>query len=171
MLNIDFYNIFININFDNILLEENNPLINSKEFYLNYKKIYFNKTNKNYSKFLRINSQLQRLNNTIYKITNNKYYYYNYLDKTQLDVLKKELKSIIISQKEIFNNFKHYVETLNKNVDLYSNTTTEKKRGILSFFNKSKSKPNTTLKRSKSNASTKSNKSVRSIQSFKSFME
>ena len=69
MLNIDFYNIFININFDNILLEENNPLINSKEFYLNYKKIYFNETNKNYSKFLRINSQLQRLNNTIYKIT------------------------------------------------------------------------------------------------------
>lgn len=170
MLNIEFYNLFININFDNILLEENNPLINSKEFYLNYKRIYFDQTNKNYSKFLRINSQLQQLNDTKYKITNNKYYY-NYLDKTQLEILKKDLKSILILQKELFNNFKHYVETLNKNIHLYSNTTTEKKRGILSIFNKSKSKPNTTLKRSKSNASVKSTKSTRSIESFRSFIK
>jgi hypothetical protein len=170
MLNIDFYNLFININFDNILLQENNPLINSKEIYLNYKRIYFDQTNKNYSKFLRINAQLQKINDTKYKITNNKYYY-NYLDNKQLELLKKELKSIIISQKELFNNFKHYVETLNKDINLYSNNTTEKKRGILSLFNKSKSKPNTTLKRTKSNASVKSNKSVKSIDSFRSFIK
>ena len=39
MLNIDFYNMFININFDVIL---DNPLVNSKELYLNYKNEYFN---------------------------------------------------------------------------------------------------------------------------------
>lgn len=169
MLNIDFYNMFININFDNMLSEINNPLINSKEFYLNYKRTYFDHTNKNYSRFLRINAELQKLKQLQYKITNNKYYY-NYLDQKQLDSLKNDLKSIIISQKELFNNFKHYVETLNKDINVFSNNT-EKKRGILSFFNKSKSKTSTTLKRSKSNASTKSNKSVRSIQSFKSFIE
>lgn len=170
MLNIDFYNMFININFDNILLETNNSLVNSKEFYLNYKKTYFDQTNKNYSKFLRINAELQKLKELQYKKSNNKYYY-TYLDQTKLESLKNELKTIIISQKESFNNFKHYVETLNKNTDLFQNTP-EKKRGILSLFNKSKAKPKTNaLKRSKSNASTKSNKSIRSIQSFKSFRE
>lgn len=172
MLNIDFYNMFININFDNILLETNNPLVNSKEYYLNYKRTYFDQTNKNYSKFLRINAELQKLKNLQYNILNNKYYY-TYLDQKQLDSLKNDLKIIIISQKESFNNFKHYVETLNKDINLFQNTS-EKKRGILSFFNKSKAKPKTntnTLKRSKSNASVKSNKSVKSIQSFKSFIE
>jgi hypothetical protein len=167
MLNIDFYNMFININFDNMLLEINNPLVNSKEFYLNYKRTYFDQTNKNYSRFLRINAELQKLKQSQYKITNNKYYY-NYLDQKHLNSLKNDLKSIMISQKESFNNFKHYVETLNKDTNIFSDTTV-KKRGVLSFFNKSKS--NTTLKRSKSNASIKSNKSVKSIQSFKSFME
>lgn len=170
MLNIDFYNMFININFDNILLEKNNPLVNSKEIYLNYKRTYFDQTNKNYSKFLRLNAELQKQKQLQYTVTNNKYYY-TYLDQKNLDSLKNELKIIIISQKELFNNFKHYVETLNKDINLFQNTS-EKKRGILSFFNKSKAKPKTNaLKRSKSNASIKSNKSVRSIQSFKSFME
>lgn len=169
MLNIDFYNMFININFDNILLETNNPLVNSKDFYLSYKKTYFDQTNKNYSKFLRINAELQKQKQLQYNISNNKYYY-TYLDQKQLDSLKNELKIIIISQKELFNNFKHYVETLNKDTNLFQNTS-DKKRGILSFFNKSKTKTNSTLKRSKSNASTKSNKSIRSVQSFKSFIE
>lgn len=170
MLNIDFYNMFININFDNILLETNNPLVNSKDFYLNYKRTYFDQTNKNYSKFLRINAELQKLKQLQYKILNNKYYY-TYLDQKQLESLKNELKLIIISQKESFNNFKHYVETLNKDTNLFQNIP-ENKRGILSFFNKSKTKTKTnTLKRSKSNASIKSNRSVRSIQSFKSFIE
>lgn len=169
MLNIDFYNMFININFDNILLETNNPLVNSKDFYLSYKKTYFDQTNKNYSKFLRINAELQKQKQLQYNISNNKYYY-TYLDQKQLDSLKNELKIIIISQKELFNNFKHYVETLNKDTNLFQNTS-DKKRGILSFFNKSKTKTNSTLKRSKSNASIKSNKSIRSVQSFKSFIE
>lgn len=169
MLNIDFYNMFININFDNILLETNNPLVNSKDFYLNYKKTYFDQTNKNYSKFLRINAELQKQKQLQYNTSNNKYYY-TYLDQKQLDSLKNDLKIIIISQKELFNNFKHYVETLNKDTNLFQNTS-DKKRGILSFFNKSKTKTNSTLKRSKSNASIKSNKSVRSVQSFKSFIE
>lgn len=169
MLNIDFYNMFININFDNILLETNNPLVNSKDFYLSYKKTYFDQTNKNYSKFLRINAELQKQKQLQYNISNNKYYY-TYLDQKQLDYLKNELKIIIISQKELFNNFKHYVETLNKDTNLFQNTS-DKKRGILSFFNKSKTKTNSTLKRSKSNASIKSNKSIRSVQSFKSFIE
>lgn len=169
MLNIDFYNMFININFDNILLETNNPLVNSKDFYLSYKRTYFDQTNKNYSKFLRINAELQKQKQLQYNISNNKYYY-TYLDQKQLDSLKNELKIIIISQKELFNNFKHYVETLNKDTNLFQNTS-DKKRGILSFFNKSKTKTNSTLKRSKSNASIKSNKSIRSVQSFKSFIE
>lgn len=169
MLNINFYNMFININFDNILLETNNPLVNSKDFYLNYKKTYFDQTNKNYSKFLRLNAELQKQKQLQYNTSNNKYYY-TYLDQKQLDSLKNDLKIIIISQNELFNNFKHYVETLNKDTNLFQNTS-NKKRGILSFFNKTKTRTNNTLKRSKSNASIKSNKSVKSIQSFKSFIE
>lgn len=167
MLNIDFYNMFININFDNILYETNNPLVNSKEFYLNYKKQYFDKTNQNYSRFLRINAELQKLKESQHKIKNQKYFFV-YLDKKSLETLKNDLKKIIISQQELFNNFKHYIEKLNKDVNLFSNIPT-KNRNIFSFFNKSKE--NTTkLKRTRSNASIKSNKSTKSIQSFKSFI-
>lgn len=178
MLNIDFYNMFININFDTILADVNNPLVNSKELYLNYKNKYFEQTHKNYSCFLRYNAELQKLKESQYTINTTKYHFV-YLDQKRLEKLKNDLKIIILKQNTLFNNFKHYVETLNKDKDLFSqNDNTQKPRGLFSLFNKSKKTtqqaitlPPGTLKRSKSNASTKSTRSVKSIQSFKSFME
>ena len=54
-MNIDYYAQYININFDEILLENNNNLLNSEEFYLMYKKDYFIiKTSKNSQKYFKI---------------------------------------------------------------------------------------------------------------------
>lgn len=177
MLNIDFYNMFLNVDFDSILSETNNPLINSKEFYLNYKNEYFDQTNKNYSRFLRYNSELQRLRNTEYKKTATKYTFL-YLDQNKIESLKNDLKSIILEQNILFNNFKYHIEMLTKEPSKFisQDQETNKQRGLMSFFNKTKKvsiqieKP-PALKRSRSNASTKSNRSIKSIQSFKSFRE
>ena len=177
MLNIDFYNMFLNVDFDSILSEINNPLVNSKEFYLNYKNEYFDQTNKNYSRFLRYNSELQRLRNTEYKKTATKYTFL-YLDQNKIESLKNDLKSIILEQNILFNNLKYHIEMLNKepNKFISQDQETPKQRGLMSFFNKTKKvsiqieKP-PALKRSRSNASTKSNRSIKSIQSFKSFRE
>lgn len=175
MLNIDFYNQFVNIDFDNILSETNNPLINSKEFYLNYKNEYFDQTNKNYSKFLRCNSELQKIKDSQYKIEKTKYKFI-YLDQNKQELLKNELKNIIICQNTLLDNFKHHIHMLNKDQNKFlSNVQENKQRGLMSLFNRTKKITNkeekTTLKRSKSNASTKSNKSINSVKSFKSFRE
>ena len=50
-MNIDYYAQYININFDEILLENNNNLLNSEEFYLMYKKDYFDQTSENFEKY------------------------------------------------------------------------------------------------------------------------
>jgi len=181
MLNIDFYNMFVNIDFDSLLSETNNPLINSKEFYLNYKNDYFDQTNKNYSKFLRCNSELQKIKDNQYKIENNRYNFI-YLNQNKLESLKSELKSIILKQNELFDNFKHHIYLLNKDSHLFivpTQINQTKSKGLLSLFNKSRRPTKNislnfeqpTLKRSKSNASIKSNKSIKSVKSFKSFME
>ena len=53
-MNIDYYAQYININFDEILLENNNNLLNSEEFYLMYKKDYFDQTSKNFEKYKKL---------------------------------------------------------------------------------------------------------------------
>lgn len=181
MLNIDFYNLFINIDFDAMLSNENNPLINSKEFYLNYKNEYFDQTHKNYSQYLRYNAELQKLKDLQYTVKPTKYHFV-YLDQNRLDSLKNDLKKIILCQNTLFENFKHHITKLNTDKELFllqnQKESTSNQRGLLSLFNRSKKStaqvvtlPPGTLKRSKSNASTKSNRSIKSIQSFKSFRE
>ena len=60
-MDIDFYSQYININFDEILMESNNHLINSQNVYLVYKQQYFDESSKNYELFKKYKTKLERL--------------------------------------------------------------------------------------------------------------
>lgn len=111
-MDIDFYTKYININFDNCLLENNNELVNSEEFYLKYKKIYISTTQQNYELYKNYQDKFKKLNDFQYSNNNNKYNYI-YIDDVELDNLKINIKKIIIEQDTLLNNFNHYISLLN----------------------------------------------------------
>lgn len=140
-MNIDFYSQYININFDEILLENNNTLINSEEFYLMYKKEYFDKTLENFEKFKVWISELNELTNL--SVSNNNKYKYVYINTTRLELLKQNVKNLIISQNKLLDNFHHYITLLNTHPEKFKLQNEEEpttKRGFLSKLLQSKKK-------------------------------
>lgn len=139
-MNIDFYSQYININFDEILLENNNTFVNSEEFYLMYKKEYFDKTLENFEKFKVWISELNELTNL--NVSDNNKYKYVYINTTRLEMLKQQLKNLIISQNKLLDNFHHYITLLNTHPEKFKlkDEETSVKRGFLSKLLQSKKK-------------------------------
>lgn len=102
---------FLNINFDNILIQEDNPLVNSSEYYLQYKNNYLTLTNKNYTDYCILLDKYLELSNN-YTIVNNKYTY-TIVDKSLYLKLNKDIKNLINNQQKILDNFLHFVNLLN----------------------------------------------------------
>lgn len=138
-MNVDFYKEFIDIKCDNILLENNNPLVSSNDEYLVYKKSYFDKTKNNYQSYITKYKNLSSLVNSEYIVTD-KRYTYKYIDKTSIEKLNTEIKDIILEQRYLLNNFIYYVESLNNKFKENSQQTRE--TSILNFFSKFTSKNN-----------------------------
>jgi hypothetical protein len=106
-----FKNTFLNIDFDNILVQSNNKFVNSNELYINYKLEYITKTQDNLQKYKTIYDVLTKLSNN-YTINNNKYSY-TFVDKNEYNKLNKEIKIILIEQRQLYINFLTYVQLLN----------------------------------------------------------
>lgn len=140
MSNINFYSEYININFDEILLENNNNLLTSEEFYLTYKKEYFDQTSNNFEKFKIVNDELQQLTNlnvpfkTNDESSSTTKYKYVYTDFTRYEYLKQEVKNLIISQNKLLDNFYHYITLLNTHPEKFKvkNEEVQQKRSFLS---------------------------------------
>jgi hypothetical protein len=131
-MNIDYYAQYININFDEILLENNNSLVNSEEFYLMYKKDYFDQTSKNFEKYKKWDVELQELTN--FNVSESTKYKYVYTNLTKVEFLKQELKNLIIAQNKLLDNFHHYVTLLNTHPEKFKVKTedVQQKRSFLS---------------------------------------
>jgi len=108
---ISFKKQFLDINFDEFLFENNNDLINSNEFYIQYKTEYLSKTQDNFIKYSNLMKTFQNMTNN-YLIKNHKYSY-TFVDKNEYNRLNKELKSVLIEQRELYNNFMNYIQFLN----------------------------------------------------------
>jgi len=130
-MDIDFYSRYININFDEILTENNNLLVSSEEMYLKYKKKYFDETHTNYKLFKDFSTQLKILENNQGYTNNNNRYLYVYKDITKIEELKLNIKNIVVAQNTLLNNFNHYVNLLNSKQELFQNNK-QNKRSILS---------------------------------------
>lgn len=109
-MDLDFKKTFLLINFDDILLKHNNPLINSQEHYITYKQNYISNTKQNYDKFEDLKSQINQLSNTV---TSPSRIYYTYIDQDSLEKLHQELKTIIIQQRNLLDNFLVYLQHIN----------------------------------------------------------
>ncbi len=132
-MDIDFVSQYININFDNMLL---NYLVQSEEFYLQYKKRYFDETNENYQKYKKYISELILLTDNQYINSGTKYKYV-YVDTQQIESLKKEIKKIIIHQNHLLENFNNHIILLNTNPDKFqSNKISSKKSFLSKLFHK-----------------------------------
>jgi hypothetical protein len=109
-MDLDFKKTFLLINFDDILLKHNNPLINSQEHYITYKQNYISNTKQNYDKFEDLKSQINQLSKTV---TSPSRIYYTYIDQDTLEKLHQELKTIIIQQRNLLDNFLVYLQHIN----------------------------------------------------------
>jgi hypothetical protein len=118
MNNTEFYQKFVNVDFDKLLLDNNNELIQSETKYLKHKKDYLNTAQENFILYKKYNDELVKLTDEQYTVKNNKYTYI-YVDEEKVNGLKLSLNKILKEQTENFENFKHYLEMLNKDKDRY----------------------------------------------------
>jgi hypothetical protein len=141
-MNIDFYSQYININFDEILLENNNNLVNSEEFYLTYKKEYFDQTSQNFEKYKNFDNELKDLIN--FNSSEPTKYKYVYTDLNRVEFLKQQLKNLIIAQNKLLDNFHHYITLLNTHPEKFKakNEDIQQKRSFLSKLLTSKKTKN-----------------------------
>jgi hypothetical protein len=133
-MDIDFYSRYININFDEILTENNNLLVSSEEMYLKYKKKYFDETHKNYKLFKDFSTELKILENDQGYTNNNNRYLYVYKDITKIEELRLNIKNIVVAQNTLLYNFNHYVNLLNSKQELFINNIKQKKSILSRLF-------------------------------------
>jgi hypothetical protein len=118
-----FFSDFIDINFDNILIEQNNKLVNSDKHYLQFKNNYVNETTKNYVTLKEILPKYNLLANNYSKefidrdTASTTKHYYNYINTSELDQLNNQIKEIYIKQKNIYTSFIAHLDFLNKTVN------------------------------------------------------
>lgn len=138
-MDINTHNEFIR-NFDQLLIDCNNPIINSYDKYGKYKKDYLLFTEENIKMIESLKNDL----NTIKPFIENSYklFYYTFTDKEQEKNLKIQIKNLILKQKQYYDNFINYIMFLNKE---YINNVSVKK---------------TQLNRSSSRSSSRSSKSI-----------
>lgn len=130
-MDVDFYTRFININFDEQLMENNNPLVNSQDIYLNYKNEYINTSLNNFNDYKKYNKIYSGLNETDINNTSNKYIFV-YKNVKLIEETKQKIKNIIIEQEKLLQNFQHYIDLLNENPQMFTAKKQNEKRSFLS---------------------------------------
>lgn len=123
---------FLTVDFDMLLIDQN--YINSDKYYLQYKNNYLSTTNTNLQRLTELLSTFEPLDNN-YIITGSKYVY-NYIDTNEHLILNTEIKSLMTSQKEAFDNFTNYISFLNTNSSYNSNWVVQEKQGNISRMTK-----------------------------------
>jgi hypothetical protein len=115
---------FLKINFDQQLMEMNNPLINSQEHYINYKQKYMELTKNNLKTYTELAKQMADLHNLEYNVISVSKVIYTYIDKDKLCNIKQAIKAIEVEQQIRLNEFLRYIEHLNANYSKIVETST-----------------------------------------------
>jgi len=103
---------FLCCDFDNILIEEDNNLLNSNEHYIDYKNEYIKQTNINHKELDSLLKKFSILNNFYTKSCDRKYVYH-FIDNNTKEKLNNEIKNVHLYQRKLFTNFVNHVEFLN----------------------------------------------------------
>ena len=128
-MNIDFYEDFINIKFDDIL--EDNPLVNSNDIYLQFKQHYLLQSRENFIKFQTLCSQYNDLKLKKFQQNGTKVNYTE-IDDSELNNLKTQIKNLITLQRSHLTHFINYTHSLNKKQDTIRISSKTKSRSLYS---------------------------------------
>lgn len=109
----DFFKEFIDVDFDNILLQNNNPLFNSDEHYCRYKKKYLDEAYKNKEIYEQHSDELQHLQNQQVVKTSATKVIYTFVDEDKIKLLKQNKKNLVSTQRQSLQNFLQYLNQLN----------------------------------------------------------
>lgn len=134
-MDIDFKKEFLSINFDNKLIEANNPLVSSQEHYKLYKQKYIEESIHNFELYTTVVDEYNSLIEKSITKTSSRVVYV-YVDKSRVSELRQSLKTIIIKQRSLLDNFNHYIEFLNTNSKAITKTqnTQQTKKGFFKFL-------------------------------------
>jgi hypothetical protein len=112
---------FLENDFDNYLLEQNNPFVNSNRHYLQLKNNYLDKTRENFDKFKNLLEIYNRYMN-IYKVNKeNNECIFMYIDETKKKSINKQLKDIILEQNRNLDILMKHIKLLNEKKNLITN--------------------------------------------------
>lgn len=115
----EYANKFINIDFDNILISNNNPLVNSYEHYIKYKEMYLTESNELFTKYSFYSKELQKANEIKNIIISPFKQIYTYISDERINEYKLGLKNIYLEQQSKFKNFMTYINYINTNHKKY----------------------------------------------------
>lgn len=105
-----FTDTFLNIDFDNLLIEQDNYFINSNEHYLEYKNLYIETTKLNYDNLTKLLELIEDKNKNDHI---NKKYTFHIINTNLHNNVIIDIKNIIIKQNELYNNLISHINFLN----------------------------------------------------------
>jgi len=141
----DFYNQFINFDFDKLLIDNDNQYINDNHYYLSYKNSYLNSSNDNYTALKSLISEIESFssyNCSINIESNIILFNSNISNLSTFNNYKFIYKQLILSQRLLFDNFIEYIKNINilSNNQLYVPSPASSIKSKKSFISKFTSK-------------------------------
>ena len=106
---------FKDVDFDNLLIEQNNVLVNSNQHYLELKKDYLQKTQENFTTLSNTLDAFYELvdNYKKHKQGNTTRHHYNVVNQNTIESLNIQIKTILDNQRTIFSIFINYINFIN----------------------------------------------------------
>lgn len=135
---VNFQSHFLDFDFDKILIDDNNTLINSNEHYLYYKTTYLKTTQENLENYKNLNDKYISLTNNEFTTDTGKVKYY-VSNQSELDNIKLEMNKIIMLQRNLYDNFINHIKFLNEHKIKLTNSskkTQNKSSSAKKFFSK-----------------------------------
>lgn len=114
----DFTKEFLDIDFEKILIDNNNTLINSHDRFIKHKQIYLELTNADYLLYKTLNDELIELLSQK-NVQSSKRFFFTFLDNDHVNKLKFDIKTLIARCRGRLFNFLKYLETLNQEYTEY----------------------------------------------------
>ena len=111
----DFKKEFMDIDFDDLLIKDNNPLVNSYNHYIKYKNDYLDRAFDTFMRFQKLALELSKLYEMERIQLSPSKVIFTYINASRVRTLQSAINTIIVSQREQLTNFITYIETLNEN--------------------------------------------------------
>lgn len=137
-MNVDFKKQFLDFNFDDMLLQRNNPLVNSYVHYTSRKQQYIKQTLENFRTLTFLDQNLNEICNIKCTVSSNTKVHVTILDGKPEEKLRLKIKTLVLKQRKLFNNFINYINFLNENEKVLSATDASFNQNtkIKTIFNK-----------------------------------